>query len=246
MRGILNILIILTLTFFLVISIVGVVFIPIYIYLVFIGSKKRKAKVSNKIQSMLIAGEHVIAETIEYRVMALFQRRTAIAITNSRIIVVKRRNLGGFQMSDRQWKDLSDAQMDENILPGLFGARLAFSFQAPAGSKMQVYGVNPEEAAKIYSLSQGQEQAWEEKRRIRDLEEKRAASGGINFSGFPQSSSHSEASKTPQIAGTRIDVSPTDAIANEINRAKSLLEAGAISDVEFQEIKSKILSRHFQ
>jgi hypothetical protein len=64
------------------------------------------------------------------------------------------------------------------------------------------------------------------------MEENRSFAG-INLGGLFQS------------AGAVPDASPPDAIANEIDSAKSLLASGIISDAEFQEIKSKILSRRF-
>lgn len=148
-------------------------------------------------------------------------------------------------MMDRKWKDLRDAQMSENIIPGLSGTALSFSFIDPPGGSMQLAGASPDDAAKVYTFAQSQEQAWEEKRRVRGLEEKRAASGGINFHGFPQQSGPSEPLNPTLISGKTIDVSPSDIVAGEINRAKALLDSGSISDDEFQEIKSKILNRHF-
>ena len=53
---------------------------------------------------------------INQRPFALFQEET-IAVTNSRIIKLTRRLLGGYEMPDCQWKDLLDATLDENVLP---------------------------------------------------------------------------------------------------------------------------------
>lgn len=244
MRGILNIIFLLLLSLLLVISIAGMPLLVLYACFVFIGGEKRRQKVHAKVSNMLMAGEEVVGSVIENRVMSLFQRRLSIFITNSRVIFVQRKILGGYQMIDRQWKDLRDAKMDENIMPGIFGATLSFSFINPPGGTMAVSGVDPETAAKLYTYSQAQEHAWEEKRRIRSLEEARATSGGINFHGFPQPVQQAQAPAL--VSGKTIDVTPTDTVVAEINRAKSLLDSGAISDAEFQEIKSKILSRHFQ
>jgi len=207
--------------------------IPLYFILVFMGAAKREAKVKTTIEAMLMPNESVVAGIIEYRAMALFRRRMFMVVTTSRMIVVRRKILGGYGMLDKQWKDLSNAQMDENIFPALFGTSLSFSFLEHAGSNLRIGGGDPEDAAKIYKYAQSQEQAWEEKRRIRGIEENRSFAGAINLGGlFPS-------------AGGSSDVSPTDMIANEINSAKSLLATGVISDAEFQEIKSKILSRRF-
>ncbi|MDP9873460.1 PH domain-containing protein [Agrobacterium tumefaciens] len=246
MRGIFNIIFFLFAVTFLIMSLFGIPLLALYLVFVFVGGRKRREKVQAKVINMLMSGEEVVGYVIENRVMSLFQRRLAIFVTNSRVIFVQRKMLGGYQMMDRQWKDLQDAKMDENIMPALFGASLSFSFINPPGGTMNVSGVDPETAAKLYTYSQAQEHAWEEKRRVRTLEEKRAASGGINFHGFPQAAQQPQAQAPALVSGQTIDVTPTDTVVAEINRAKALLDSGAISDAEFQEIKSKILSRHFQ
>jgi len=236
MRGLVNIfLLILMLLALLVVtasSLVAGLLIPLYFIMVFVGASKREAKVRTKIEAMLLPGETIVASIIEYRAMALFRRRISLVITTSRMISVRRKILGGYRMTDRQWKDLGNAQMDENIFPALFGTALSLSFLEPAGGSMGVGGGSPDDAAKIYKFSQSQEQAWEEKRRIRGMEENRSIAG-INLGGLFQS------------AASAPDAATADAIANEINSAKALLASGIISDAEFQEIKSKILSRRF-
>ncbi|MDX0999927.1 hypothetical protein GOE20_03185 [Sinorhizobium medicae] len=245
MRAIVNIILLFLVLTFLASSLIGIILIPLYFLFVFFGSTNRKRKVASKIDAMLVDGERIVASAIEYRAMSLFRRRRSIFTTNNRIIFIKRNLLGGYQMMDRKWKDLRDAQMSENSLPGLSGTALYFSFIDAPGESMQLAGVSPDDAAKVYTFAQSQEQAWEEKRRARDLEEKRAASGGINFHGFPQQSGPSEPLNPTLISGKTIDASPSDIVASEINRAKVLLDSGSISDDEFQEIKSKILNRHF-
>jgi hypothetical protein len=60
------------------------------------------------------------------------------------------------------------------------------------------------------------------------MEEARASSGGISLGGYPGNGGAAA-------AGT--------STLEELERAKKLLDSGVISDVEFNEIKSKILSR---
>jgi len=78
-------------------------------------------------------------------------------------------------------------------------------------------------------VCQSQSQAWREKRRVRDLDELRAKSGGIQFG---QSMSG--------VAGTPTD--GADPVAR-LQRAKEMLTGGLITDAEYESIKAKIVDR---
>jgi len=203
----------------------GLLLMPIYYWFVFVGGEKRAEKANEKLTSALMKGETVIAKGLQKRPFALLARRQIAAITSSRLILVKRSILGGFSMKDHQWKDLHDAQLSENIFPGFFGSKLSF-VSMRAG--FMIDGIPSATAAEIYSHAQAQEQEWEEKNRIRALEEKRAASGGAYVNVGTASS---------PAAGN------VDDIFEKLQKAKELFDSGAISDAEYQELKSKILSR---
>ena len=51
---------------------------------------------------------------------------------------------------------------------------------AGARSHAGVFGLNPEQAQAVYRICQAQDQAWREKRRVREMEELRARSGGVH------------------------------------------------------------------
>ena len=205
---------------------VGTLVLIVWALLVFLGAEDRAAKAEAILERTLMAGETVAARALQHRVFALFRRRALIAITSSRILVIQRGLLGGFTMADMQWKDLKDVRLDENILPGMCGANLAFD---SLGGSPGVYldGAPSEPAAKMYAKAQFEEQAWEEKRRVRGLEETRAASGGVSIGAMGGSGGG---------AGS-------ERMVEEIAKAKALLDSGAVSDAEFQEMKAKILGR---
>jgi hypothetical protein len=77
----------------------------------------------------------------------------------------------------------------------------------------------------VYRICQGQDQAWREKRRVRELEELRARSGGIQVAAAPMGQA---------IAGE-------DAV-RRLQEARQLLEAKLITDAEYEAIKAKIVS----
>ena len=202
----------------------GIFVIPVYYLLVFRNSAFRAKKAEEKLQSALMKEELIIETGLQKRLYALLTRRKLIAITSSRIILIDRSLLGGFSMKDYQWKDLRDAKIYENILPKLCGSKISFSVNK-FNSGISIDGLSSKVAADIYVHAQSQEQQWEEKNRIRALEEKRAASGGAIFN----------------VEGTK-SAPAGESIFERLERAKNLLDSGAISDSEYQELKSKVLN----
>lgn len=208
----------------------GIALIPlgILLFLTFAGAETRADKASKIISTTLMADETIVTQGIQHRVFALFSRRATLAITNSRIIIVRRGLFGGFKMSDIQWKDLKDARMEQNVLDSICGSNLSFQHFNVGAGWMNVDGIDSDVAATIYSRAQSEEQQWEEKRRVRAMEEVRAAAGGVTVH-----TGQAHGAATPP-AGNRM--------LAEITEAKKLLDAGVISDAEFQEMKSKILA----
>lgn len=206
---------------------VGLVPLAVWAALVFLGAAERAAKANETLDRTLMTGETVTARAVQHRAFALFKRRAVIAITSSRILTVQRGLLGGFKMADMQWKDLKDVRLEQNILDSLCGSNLAFDSLLLGHAGIAVDGVPSEAASAMYAKAQYEEQAWEEKRRVRSLEETRAASGGVTIGAGDGAGSG---------AGG-------DRMVDEIRKAKELLDSGAITDAEFQEMKAKILGR---
>ena len=213
-----------------------VVILPIYYFLVFKDSKQRSRKAMEKLDGTLMKDENILHKGIDKRPFALFSRRSVFAVTNSRIINLQRGLIGGYKMRDYQWKDLEDTKISENVLPEICGSTLTFTF-----SQFPLIMVYPDlkTASDIYKVAQLQEQAWEEKRRIREMEETRAQAGGISIG--------NTATPSPTGSTSNNDKSmSTSDIADELLKIKELLDKGILSDAEFQEMKSKILSRNTQ
>jgi hypothetical protein len=90
-------------------------------------------------------------------------------------------------------------------------------------------GLCKDQAQGIYRICQQHDQVWREKRRIRELEELRAKSGGVQFGGAAGYSNASAANGESE---------PT----RRLRQAREMLDAKLISDAEFESIKAKIVS----
>ena len=188
-------------------------------------------KALEHLNSVLVAGEDLEAWAIQRRLFAITNRRILIAATSGRFIKIKRGLFGGFDMVDFRWQDLGDAK----IKVGIFGADIFMkifgstdlAISKDSNQDLVLTGFRKVQAEKIYRLAQAQDQSWREKRRIRELEELRAKSGGITIGtnmGNQQTGNASE-----------------DA-ATKLQQAKQMLDNKLITDSEFESIKAKIIS----
>ncbi|HLQ09085.1 MAG TPA: hypothetical protein VK128_08485 [Steroidobacteraceae bacterium] len=183
------------------------------------------------LRSVLIPGETLEAWAIQRRLFALSHRRLLIAATSGRLVVLVRRLLAGFDVSTIRWQDLEEVTLSV----GVIGADLALragkatdlaSLGAQGSQRVEFRGLRKEQAQAVYRICQAQDQAWREKRRVRELEELRARSGGIQLM-----SGAAPATGTPDGDAVR-----------RLREAKQLLDAKLITDAEYEAIKAKIVS----
>jgi hypothetical protein len=188
-------------------------------------------KAVEHLHALLIEGETLDAWAAQCRIFALTHRRIVIAATSGRFLALRRGLLGGFDLTDLRWQDLKDA----TIRVGIFGADVSLTASAMSDlalasavdRRLVFTGLQKKEAQQVYRLCQSREQAWREKRRVRELEEMRAKSGGVQIS-----------------SGLGSPASPGNQTADPVARlqqAKQMLDAKLISDAEYEALKAKIL-----
>ena len=175
----------------------------------------------NQLRALLVPGETIGAYAVQRRLFALTHRRVIVCATSGRFISLSRGIFGGYLPYDVRWQDLDDA----SISAGVFGASLTITSLASddlatsgnAGRTVRIEGLRKEQAQQVYTLCQAQEQQWREKRRVRDLDELRAQSGGVNIGG-----ALSGAAANLVAAGG----DPTE----RLRKAKQMLDDGLITD----------------
>ena len=184
------------------------------------------------LRGLLTTDETLEAWAMQHRVYALTHRRLCIAATSGRFLSLSRRVLGGYDSADIRWQDLKETR----IRAGLLSAELTLVAQSTTDlnigaetNRVWSYpGLCKDQAQAIYRICQQHDQVWREKRRVRDLEELRAKSGGVQFG--------SGATYTGPDAGAGSDP------ARRLRQAREMLDAKLISDAEFESIKAKIVS----
>jgi hypothetical protein len=185
------------------------------------------------LQGLLTSGETLEAWAAQRRVYALKNRRVLIAATSGRFISLKRRLFGGYDSADIRWQDLKETR----ISAGIIAADLTLIAQSSAdlniGAEVNrvwsFEGLHKDQAQAMYRICQQHDQVWREKRRVRELEELRAKSGGVQISG-------TSPAYGSDAAGAESEP------ARRLRQAREMLEAKLISDSEFESIKAKIVS----
>jgi hypothetical protein len=198
----------------------------------------RLSQAVRHLEALLVPGESLVAYAVQRRLFALLHRRVLVAATSGRLIRIERGIFGGYSPTDMRWQDIDNA----NLRVGIFGADLTITSRGrqdlassgeSAGTILS-HGLRKSQAEQVYRAAQAQEQSWREKRRVRDLDELRAKSGGIQLGGAGSGAG-------PLNAGSGGDAGE-DPLAR-LQRAKEMLTGGLITDSEYESIKAKIVDR---
>ena len=186
------------------------------------------ARPLSELRSVLIAGETLEAWAVQRRLYALTHRRLLVAATSGRLIVLARRLLGGFDVTTIRWQDLEEVTLSVGMLSADLAVRAGratdlASSGAQGAQRVEFSGLRRSQAQAVYRICQAQDQAWREKRRVRELEELRARSGGIQVSTAAAAAGESDA-------------------VRRLKEAKEMLDAKLITDAEYEAIKARIVS----
>lgn len=186
------------------------------------------------LRGLLTSGETLEAWAAQRRLYALTHRRVLIAATSGRFIMLTRRLLGGYESADIRWQDLKETRISAGILAADLTVSAQTSSDLNLGAEVnRVWsfdGLLKEQAQAMYRICQAHDQVWREKRRVRELEELRAKSGGVQISGAAAG------------YGTEAGAGGESEPARRLRQAREMLEAKLITDSEFESIKAKIVS----
>jgi hypothetical protein len=190
------------------------------------------------LQGLLTTGETLEAWAVQHRLYALTHRRACVAATSGRFISLNRRLLGGYDSADIRWQDLKETRISAGILAADLTLIAQDSSDLNIGSEVNrvwtFTGLRKDQAQAMYRICQQHDQVWREKRRIRELEELRAKSGGVQIGSGQAGGGQNYSGSDP--AGGESEP------ARRLRQAREMLDAKLISDSEFESIKAKIVS----
>jgi hypothetical protein len=191
------------------------------------------------LRGLLTSEETLEAWAVQHRLYALTHRRVCIAATSGRFISLNRRLLGGYDSADIRWQDLKETRISAGIIAADLTVIAQASSDLNIGSEVNriwtFAGLRKDQAQAMYRICQQHDQVWREKRRIRELEELRAKSGGVQIGGGQIGSGQSPYGGA-ESAGQESEP------ARRLRQAREMLDAKLISDSEFESIKAKIVS----
>lgn len=179
-------------------------------------------QVYSKVSQFLTEREEILYIAVQKKPVMNVSPECVI-LTNKRFIIYKTKLLGGAEFVDYLWRDLQNATVKE----GLRGATL--TIETTDGNVFSIDYLPKSQARKLYAIAQAKEEQAKEERRYRELEEKRAAAGGVILhTSIPTA----QQSHTPQ-----------ESPVQRLKQLKDMLDAGLISQEEYDSKKADILSR---
>jgi len=203
---------------------------------------KAVEKVYLRLTDLLTTGEEIIYIAVQKKpIVNLFP--DCVALTNKRILIFTPGNLGlTLKFVDFVWKDIVDVFTKEEIIGAVF------SVKTTNGAEMGVDYLPKVQARKLYQYAQERKEAEREARRLRDLEEKRAESGSVQFDNAPRAIAQQPAAPAPEPEPVHApepvvpEAPKPDELTEKLKKLRMLFDNGLISQEEYNHKKLDLLS----
>jgi len=199
---------------------------------------KAVEKVYLRLADLLTTGEEIYYIAVQKKPLVNLLP-DCIALTNKRILFFTAANLGlSIKFVDFVWKDIIDVFTKEEIIGAIF------SVKTTNGAEMGVDYLPKVQARKLYQYAQERKEAEREARRLRDLEEKRAESGAVQFEPpVAYAASQPIAQPAPVIHEEPVATIPKpDELTEKLKKLRTLFDNGLISQEEYNSKKLELLN----
>jgi hypothetical protein len=187
-------------------------------------------QVLERVKQILTREEEIIYIAVQKPVVPTLSP-DCVVLTNRRFIIYKPKFLGGANFEDYIWPDLHDAHLSEGMM------RATLTLKTVKGRMLSLGDLPKPQARRLYAFAQEMEERVRILRRQRDMEEKRAAAGGIIFQG------QMPTSQMPSVPQVQTPAPPPEDPMQKLKILKNMLDAGLITGQEYEAKKTEILSR---
>ena len=205
---------------------------------------KAVEKIYLRLADLLTTGEDILYIAVQKKpIVNLFP--DCIALTNKRILFFTPANFGlTIKFVDFVWKDIVDVYTKEEIIGAIF------SVKTTNGAEMGVDYLPKVQSRKLYQYAQERKEAEREARRLRDLEEKRAESGSVQFETAAKLAAQQSAIVETELEQVHISpVAPVfqetqkpDELTEKLKKLRMLFDNGLISQEDYNHKKLDLLS----
>jgi len=202
---------------------------------------KTVEKVYLRLTDLLTTGEEILYIAVQKKPLVNILP-DCIALTNKRVLFFEPANLGlSIKFVDFVWKDIIDVYTKEEIIGAIF------SVKTTGGAEMGVDYLPKVQARKLYQYAQERKEAEREARRLRELEEKRAESGSLQFeTPAAMSAFQPVAQPAPVPAPAAIiheeSAPKPDELTEKLKKLRTLFDNGLISQEEYNAKKLELLN----
>lgn len=185
-------------------------------------------RVYEKVSQILTRNEEIVYIAVQKKPLNINLAPDCVVLTTRRFIIYHPKVFGQVEFEDYIWRDLRDAQIKE----GIIGA--TFTISTIRGEQFTIEYLPKAQARRVYSFAQEMEENVLEERRLREMEEKRAAAGGVMIQGMPQAA-------PPSFQAPAAPAQPDP--VEQLSQLKRMLDANLITAAEYEAKKNDILSR---
>lgn len=178
-------------------------------------------KILKKARELFTRGEEVEYVGVQKKPVVTIAP-DAVLLTNKRFMIVRPKMLG-MTFEDHLWREVANVHMSEQMMSA------TITCQIVGGKVLKIDSIPKKQARKIYAYAQEIEERMHDERRNREMEERRAAAGGVVIQ------SHAQA-PTQQASNSE---DPMEVLG----RLKKMLDADLIDQNEYDAKKADILSK---
>lgn len=184
-------------------------------------------KILPKVNELLTRDEQVDYIAVQKK-MVMNLSPDAVVLTNRRFIVVQPK-LFEMTFRDVPWREVLDVHMSEQMLGATIMCRTT------QGSYISIDSLPKKQARRVYAYAQQVEESAYEKRQQLEFDKLRASAGGVVV--------HAPSQQGAVAPSPVAAIPATDDPVQVLSKLKQLLDAGLVTQEEFDAKKAEVLAR---